>query len=499
MRLFHEPSNAFSESDRAELARKVAFTNFSRLRAISGVVACGAAGQLFFFGYMNMLALPQGPNPFALSAFVWNFCWSVAFIVYSTRRGLCGPEELRRPDVRAMHTCILALFAGIGVIFAFGIYRLNNPIHYTLFMIGCGALLTFPNRVVLTGCSIAYLYFLSVVVWLQPDRNRLGENVLLGGAVTVMAWIGARVVMETHVREFLAAKTIERQRAQLAVQTVELSDRLVEINEAKTEVEARNLQLARLNRELKTANQLKDDLLGIAAHDLRGPLGTIKGFAGILKRETDPESRPAGFIREIEQASVSMLHLVEQLLETARLEGGIEVSARPVEVSRVIETAVAESLPAAERKNQRILAAAAPVEVRADAALLGEVLRNLIENALKFSPPETTVRVIAELAGEVVRLIVSDEGPGLSESDRAGLFEKFRKLSARPTGGEPSSGLGLWIVRQLVELQNGRVFAENNPEQGCSFIIELPPGNMAEPIFAGTEKKKAVAGQPLYR
>lgn len=499
MPLFHEPSNDFSNEDRAELARKVSFTNFSRFRAISGVVACGAAGQLFFLGYMNMLGLPNGPNPIALSAFVWNFGWSVVFIVYSTRRGLSGPEELRRRDVRLMHACILALFAGIGVIFAFAIVRLNNPIHYTLFMIGCGALLTFPNRVVLTGCSIAYLYFLSVVVWLQPDRNRIGENVLLGGAVTVMAWIGARVVMETHVREFLAAKTIERQRAQLAAQTVELSDRLVEINEAKSEVEARNLQLARLNRELKTANQLKDDLLGIAAHDLRGPLGTIRGFAGILTRETDPESRPAGFIREIEQASVSMLHLVEQLLETARLEGGIEVSARPVDVTRAIETAVAESLPMAERKRQRILVSAAPVEVLADAALLGEVLRNLIENALKFSPPDTTVRVTAEPAGEVVRLTVGDEGPGLSDADRAGLFEKFRKLSARPTGGEPSSGLGLWIVRQLVELQNGRVFAENNPDRGCSFIIELSPVPSSGESTSGTEKKKTVAGQPLYR
>lgn len=499
MPLFHEPADSFPESDRAELARKVAFTNFSRFRAISGVVACGATGQLYFFGYRNMLAVPEGPSPIALTAFIWNFCWSVAFLIHSTRRGLTGPEELQRRDVRMMNLSIVAIFMGIGVLVAFGILRLNNPIHFTLFMIGCGAILTFPNRVVLIGCSVAYLYFLSVVVWLQPDRNRIGENVLLGGAVTVMAWIGARVVMETHVREFLAAKTIERQRAQLAAQTVELSERLVEINEAKSEVEARNLQLARLNRELKTANQVKDDLLGIAAHDLRGPLGTITGFAGILKRETDPESRSAVFIREIEQASVSMLHLVEQLLETARLEGGIEASASPVDVSRAIESAVRESLPAAERKGQTIQVAAAPVEVRADAALLVEVLRNLIENALKFSPQGTVVRVTAEPAGEVVRLAVSDEGPGLSDADRAGLFEKFRKLSARPTGGEPSSGLGLWIVRQLVELQNGRVFAENNPDRGCSFVIEFPSPPASGESLTGTERNKNFAGQPLYR
>lgn len=499
MPLFHEPSNAFPESDRAAFARKVSFTNFSRFRAISGVIACGATGQLYFFGYKNLLLLPHGPSPLAVTAFIWNFCWSVMFLVYSTRRSLTGPEELQRRDVRVMHASIIAIFMGIGVLVAFGILRLNNPIHYTLFMIGCGALLTFPNRVVLVGCAIAYLYFLSVVAWLQPDRNRIGENVLLGGAVTVMAWIGARVVMETHVREFLAAKTIERQRAQLSAQTVELSERLAEINEAKSEVEARNLQLARLNRELKTANRVKDDLLGIAAHDLRGPLGTITGFAGILKRETDPESRPAVFIREIEQASASMLHLVEQLLETARLEGGIDVSAKPVDISQVIETVVRESLPAAERKNQRILVSMVPVEVRADAALLVEILRNLIENALKFSPKGTAVTVTAEPADEVVRVVVGDEGPGLSEADRAGLFEKFRKLSARPTGGEPSSGLGLWIVRQLVELQNGRVFAENNPDRGCSFIIELPsPPSSGEPT-AGSEKNKNFAGQPLCR
>ncbi len=499
MGFFHEPSDDFSKEDRAELVRKVSFTNFSRFRAISGVVACGAAGQLYFLGYMNMLALPNGPNPFALSVFVWNFCWSVGFIVYSTRRGLMGPMELLPRDIRLMHACILALFAGMGVIFAFGIARLNNPIHYTLFMIGCGALLTFPNRVVLTGCSIAYLYFISVVAWLQPDRNRIGENFLLGGAVTVMAWIGARVVMETHVREFLAAKTIERQRAQLAAQTLELSDRLVEINDAKSEVEARNLQLARLNRDLKTANRVKDDLLGIAAHDLRGPLGTIKGFAGILKRETDRESRPALFIQEIEKATEGMLHLVEQLLETARLEGGIEVSSHPVAVRGIIERAVEGVLPAARNKGQTIVTEGEDGQVLVDPDLLVEVLRNLIENAMKFSPPDSTIRIGVQTNAESVRLAVRDEGPGLNESDMKGLFEKFRKLSARPTAGEPSSGLGLWIVRHLVELQNGRVFAENNPDRGCSFILEFPRTVSETRSDRETGRNKRFTGQPLCK
>jgi signal transduction histidine kinase len=132
--------------------------------------------------------------------------------------------------------------------------------------------------------------------------------------------------------------------------------------------------------------------------------------------------------------------------------------------------------PQAEAKLQRIHASAEDgCLVEGDEDWLRQVLENLLGNAIKYSPPRRSIFLSVARAGGSVRVEVRDEGPGLTEDDRAKIFGRFQRLSARPTGGESSTGLGLSIVKQLVERHHGRVWAESPGRgQGSSFLVELP-------------------------
>ena len=132
--------------------------------------------------------------------------------------------------------------------------------------------------------------------------------------------------------------------------------------------------------------------------------------------------------------------------------------------------------PQAEAKKQRIHAAAQEgCRVEGDEDWLRQVLENLLGNAIKYSPERRSIWLDVRQDGDKVRLEVKDEGPGLTEDDKARIFGRFQRLSARPTGGESSTGLGLSIVQQLVDRHGGRVWAESEGRgQGATFFAELP-------------------------
>ena len=109
-----------------------------------------------------------------------------------------------------------------------------------------------------------------------------------------------------------------------------------------------------------------------------------------------------------------------------------------------------------------------------DANRMGQVIDNLLGNAIKFSPPEKDIHVRLAAKGEMARFSVTDEGPGISREERGRLFEHFQKLSPRPTGGENSSGLGLAIARRIVEEHHGNIEVESEPGSGSTFIVEIP-------------------------
>lgn len=233
--------------------------------------------------------------------------------------------------------------------------------------------------------------------------------------------------------------------------------------------------------QLSRANASKNKFLGMAAHDLRNPLSSIRGLAEFMLDGTvGPLSTDQlELLNLIHQASQGMVTLVNDLLDVATIESGeLKLELAPAVLLEVIEKSVTLSAMESARKRTHIVFAerAELPPLTMDAAKIRQVVDNLLSNAVKYSPPGSTIQINlrTSAAGEQI-ISVHDQGPGIPEDERDKLFKDFGRLSAKPTGGEKSTGLGLAICRKIVEAHHGTIIAENLPAGGCEFRVTLPP------------------------
>jgi len=238
-----------------------------------------------------------------------------------------------------------------------------------------------------------------------------------------------------------------------------------------------HLELQHVRQRLREMNDEKNEFMGVAAHDLRSPLTSVLGFADLVLSEPNLSSEGADCVGRIRDSAKHMLEMVQNLLDVNAIERGqLKPKLSSCDLADLVQNVVGGFRPHAEAKQQRIEFDRKGDRrlVLADPTLTAQVLENLISNAVKYSPSDKTIRVGLTATEDAVRCEVRDEGPGLSEADQRRLFEKFARLSARPTGGEPSVGLGLSIVKKMVESMRGRVFCESELGKGATFIVELP-------------------------
>ena len=236
--------------------------------------------------------------------------------------------------------------------------------------------------------------------------------------------------------------------------------------------------IVRYGQELSRLNEEKNEFMGIAAHDLRSPLGTIQGFSNLLL--DDPEmgrEEREDFTRRISDTATRMSEMVQNLLDANRIERGeMKLNLAPTELSAPLSGVVEAYRPRAAAKQQSVHLQneTPPVTVLVDPSVLVQVLENLVSNAVKYSPPGKDIFLRLKKLPGAVRCEVQDEGPGLSAEDQKKLFGKFARLSAKPTGGEHATGLGLSIVKKMVEAMNGQVWCESEPGRGALFIVQFP-------------------------
>jgi len=279
----------------------------------------------------------------------------------------------------------------------------------------------------------------------------------------------------------------ERASAEIAKQKILLEEQTQLIQRSNDELFVQNEQLSSLNIE-------KTEIMGIVSHDLKNPISAVRGFGELIESGILTNEELASVAHHIVHTSERMLDLVKKLLDMNQLEaGGMEFQKVEFNILLMVEGIVRqfEAQAAAKQITIHYSSKLASCRVIADEQAIEQVLDNLLSNAVKYSPHGKNVFVSVRYSSDenlhfsdqvtnapmingYVRLEVEDEGPGISENDHAKLFEKFSRLSARPTGGEHSTGLGLSIVKKIVEAMNGKVWCESELGKGTTFIVELP-------------------------
>ena len=229
---------------------------------------------------------------------------------------------------------------------------------------------------------------------------------------------------------------------------------------------------------LKQLAEDKDELLGILAHDLKNYLGGINMSAELMSRQIErfKDERLAQLSDNMIRSSASAMAFVKEFLANSASDHGFTLKPAIVNLTEIATAAVEQYKEAARRKkiNIQIDFPAEAVFARADVFALDQILDNLISNALKFSAPDKSIFISARSVNHHAECVVRDEGPGFTAEDKAKMFRRYGRLSARPTGGEPSTGLGLSIVRKLVSGMGGELSCESNPGHGAAFTVRLP-------------------------
>jgi signal transduction histidine kinase len=252
-----------------------------------------------------------------------------------------------------------------------------------------------------------------------------------------------------------------------AVQELEASNSL--LREQKKIIKKQSWKLEQLIEE-------KDNIIQIMVHDLRNPLANINMLTDLVKNEKDIDQKEKYYVM-LKRSSEGALELVSKILEADMLEQQhVMPNLQDLSVNEVLSHTVSTMQLVGERKSIKLnwKNTAKQDNVLADPAYLKPIFDNLISNAIKFSPKDTTITVRSFNNNGHIQVNVEDLGQGILETEVNLLFQKFSKLSARPTSGESSSGLGLSLVKKYVEQIHGKVWYEPNKPNGSKFIVELP-------------------------
>lgn len=282
-------------------------------------------------------------------------------------------------------------------------------------------------------------------------------------------------------------KEIQEQADELEAQKDSIQDQadyLHEINERITtmhmELQTQRDEIWKKNEELVSLNNEKNNLIGIVAHDLKSPLNQIGGLITLLKLTTELEGEPSEYVDTMSESVSRLNAMIEKILDVEAIESKkLNLIIERVDLVEILDKLSQNYVHNAKEKDIKLVKA---FEIEsaytfADASFVSQIYENLISNAIKFSPTNKKVTISLNEVEKKWRCEIKDEGPGISEEDQKKLFGKFQKLSAKPTGNETSTGLGLSIVKKYVDAMNGKIWCESKLGKGASFIVEFDMEN----------------------
>jgi signal transduction histidine kinase len=454
LQIVARPPNAASAADRASFHRNIAEINGRRIVGLALATAALLAVSLFAnmasggLGTFNNFSLVQGSGQ------------NVAGLIL-TAIVLIVHRWLGKPGASAILWALAVLAWGDASIRSYvreiglghSAHAAQNFVVYFITRYLASVSIVWRPRTLAIALVLNHL----ISLWpLVATEGVLGAY-LYPGVWTATAFLAAFMIYRAQRDAFIARLRLQEQRDELA---------------------SANTNLERLNQE-------KNDLMAIAAHDLRSPL---MGMTTLLSMAAEDASRAwsAGVstLRTLEESGRNMAELVTRVLDAHQTDDRLgQLSVVAGDISPVVTRALASHDVVARAKGIT-LTVTAPNGCIAmhDPSALGRVVDNLGSNAIKFSPSGASVRVdvIPGANGTGPRIQITDGGPGISEEERPRLFRKFARLRAKPTAGESSSGLGLYIVKRLVDAMGGSIEVTKGEPGGASFIVTLCPQTPSE-------------------
>ncbi len=358
-----------------------------------------------------------------------------------------GPLWWRRSLVLAYY--VYCLIAMTGYYFA-GLSRFGENQSYTLGVVMVSVLFRIPPREFFSLLLANHLVF-SLLLWFSKTGSDRILVALLGGLDTlVVGCMAAHFLFAKEWQDFQNGRLLAR----------------------------RNREMEAANAQLKQHNEEMNEIMAIAAHDLRSPLFNVQGLFELLKVQEEWRREPyRNVLEQCGQAFDGMLGLIKRLLEAHAAEHGADViEPRRIDAKGFVEERVGQ-FAAMAKARAVCLETELPgeeIEIETDPGALEQALDNLLANAIKFSPSGARVKVALFQKESVCCIEVADEGPGIPEKERGRLFRKFYKGRNRPRDGAPGAGLGLFIVWQVMMNLGGEVVQEPRPPHGSLFRLKLP-------------------------
>ncbi|MBL8165136.1 MAG: GAF domain-containing protein [Anaerolineae bacterium] len=230
----------------------------------------------------------------------------------------------------------------------------------------------------------------------------------------------------------------------------------------------------------KEMDRLKSELIATVSHDLKQPLSVMNGYIELLLMQQNINTQGMNSVNMVRKAIQNMRQLIDDLLDLAKIESGIQLNLAPVGVGPIIADCVDQVRPAAQNKAMTVVNLVTDnlPSVMGDRARLRQILVNLIGNAVKYTQPEGTVRILAERRGPMLRIAIQDNGMGISPEDQIHVFDRFYRVRRPETDSIEGTGLGLAIVKSLVEAHKGQIGLDSRLGEGSTFYVTIP---IAEP------------------
>ncbi len=373
-------------------------------------------------------------------------------------------------------------FLAIGV----SVITLFIPIYYSSYLIpimqlatvtiGLGLLYfivkeSFKGEKELIIALIGFLLLFSVTIleMMVHHSKIMGEMIFATG---IFLYLFSHVVIMAN-RLNNTHKKNKRLGIALQIANSELEEKVIE---RTIQLDNKNIDLSKNIEELKRIHEEKNGLIHVVAHDLKSPLNTNLGLIQLIKMGNNLSPDQLMFLKNLEKSNNQGVNLINDLLLLYNLDIQKEAEISAVVLPEYLAGIAEKHRGTASLKNIKLETDIEPINelFYTDESLLNRIIDNLISNAIKFSRSESSIYFNAKLTGEILYFEVCDEGIGIAKEEHDKVFKKFQRMQNKPTGNESSTGLGLSIVKELVEILEGKIGFSSKSEMGCTFWVKLP-------------------------